>query len=65
MTGLVLTKLDSTSKGGIVIAIRQEMNIPVKLVGLGEKMTDLQDFDSEQFVLALFAGLVTELPEEK
>ncbi|MFM9332276.1 signal recognition particle-docking protein FtsY [Paenibacillus mesotrionivorans] len=65
VTGLVLTKLDSTSKGGIVIAIRQEMNIPVKLVGLGEKMTDLQDFDSEQFVLALFAGLVTELPEEK
>lgn len=65
VTGLVLTKLDSTSKGGIVIAIRQEMNIPVKLVGLGEKMTDLQDFDSEQFVHALFAGLVTELPEEK
>ncbi len=65
VTGLVLTKLDSTSKGGIVIAIRQDMNIPVKLVGLGEKMTDLQDFDSEQFVLALFAGLVTEVPEEK
>ncbi len=65
VTGLVLTKLDSTSKGGIVIAIRQEMNIPVKLVGLGEKMTDLQDFDSEQFVHALFAGLVTEMPEEK
>lgn len=65
VTGLVLTKLDSTSKGGIVIAIRQDMNIPVKLVGLGEKMTDLQDFDSEQFVLALFAGLVTEIPEEK
>lgn len=65
VTGLVLTKLDSTSKGGIVIAIRQEMNIPVKLVGLGEKMDDLQDFDSEQFVHALFAGLVTEVPEEK
>jgi fused signal recognition particle receptor len=65
VTGLVLTKLDSTSKGGIVIAIRQDMNIPVKLVGLGEKMTDLQDFDSEQFVHALFAGLVTEVPEEK
>ncbi|MNC35944.1 Signal recognition particle receptor FtsY [compost metagenome] len=65
VTGLVLTKLDSTSKGGIVIAIRQEMNIPVKLVGLGEKMTDLQDFDSEQFVHALFAGLVTEETEEK
>jgi fused signal recognition particle receptor len=65
VTGLVLTKLDSTSKGGIVIAIRQDMNIPVKLVGLGEKMTDLQDFDSEQFVHALFAGLVTEVPEEE
>ncbi|WP_438446795.1 signal recognition particle-docking protein FtsY [Gorillibacterium sp. sgz5001074] len=64
VTGLVLTKLDSTAKGGIVIAIRQEMNIPVKLVGLGEKMTDLQEFDSEQFVHALFAGLVTEEEEE-
>lgn len=64
VTGLVLTKLDGTAKGGIVIAIRQEMNIPVKLVGLGEKMSDLQDFDSEQFVHALFAGLVTEEPEE-
>jgi fused signal recognition particle receptor len=53
-----LSKLDSTAKGGIVIAIRNELNIPVKLVGLGEKMDDLQDFDSEQFVHALFAGLV-------
>ncbi|MDF2927663.1 MAG: cell division protein FtsY [Paenibacillaceae bacterium] len=60
VTGLVLTKLDSTAKGGIAIAIRQEMNIPVKLVGLGEKMSDLQDFDSEQFIHALFAGLMTE-----
>lgn len=65
VTGLVLTKLDGTAKGGIVIAIRQEMNIPVKLVGLGEKMEDLQDFDSQQFVYALFAGLVTEEPEEE
>jgi fused signal recognition particle receptor len=64
VTGLVLTKLDGTAKGGIVIAIRQEMNIPVKLVGLGEKMTDLQEFDSDQFVHALFAGLVTEEAEE-
>lgn len=59
VTGLVLTKLDGTAKGGIVIAIRQEMNIPVKLVGLGEKMDDLELFDSEQFVHALFAGLIT------
>lgn len=55
LTGLVLTKLDSTAKGGIVIAIRQELDIPVKFVGLGEKMDDLQTFDSEQFVHALFA----------
>lgn len=58
VTGLVLTKLDSTAKGGIVIAIRQELSLPVKLVGLGEKMDDLQDFDSDQFVHALFAGLI-------
>jgi fused signal recognition particle receptor len=58
LTGLVLTKLDGTAKGGIVIAIRQEMNIPVKFVGLGEKVDDLQPFDSEQFVHALFAGLI-------
>lgn len=60
VTGLVLTKLDGTAKGGIVVAIRQELNLPVKLVGLGEKMEDLQTFDSEQFVHALFAGLIKE-----
>jgi len=60
VTGLVLTKLDGTAKGGIVIAIRQELNLPVKLVGLGEKMEDLQTFDSEQFVHALFAGIIKE-----
>ncbi|QDH22824.1 signal recognition particle-docking protein FtsY [Saccharibacillus brassicae] len=60
VTGLVLTKLDGTAKGGIVVAIRQELNIPVKLVGLGEKVDDLQEFDSEQFVHALFAGLIEE-----
>ncbi|WP_010269665.1 signal recognition particle-docking protein FtsY [Paenibacillus senegalensis] len=60
LTGLILTKLDGTAKGGIVIAIRQEMNIPVKFVGLGEKIDDLEPFNSEQFVHALFAGLVTE-----
>ncbi|WP_183598711.1 signal recognition particle-docking protein FtsY [Paenibacillus phyllosphaerae] len=58
VTGLVLTKLDGTAKGGIVIAIRNELQLPVKLVGLGEKMDDLQEFDSEQFVHALFAGLI-------
>jgi len=56
VTGLVLTKLDGTAKGGIVVAIRQEMELPVKFVGLGEKIDDLQPFDSEQFVNALFVG---------
>lgn len=56
VTGLVLTKLDGTAKGGIVIAIRNELDIPVKFVGLGEKLDDLQEFDSEQFVHAIFAG---------
>ncbi|MGQ3481965.1 signal recognition particle-docking protein FtsY [Paenibacillus sp. TY11] len=60
VTGLVLTKLDGTAKGGIVVAIRQELNLPVKMVGLGEKVNDLQPFDSEQFVHALFAGLIQE-----
>ncbi|MGG3836169.1 signal recognition particle-docking protein FtsY [Paenibacillus thiaminolyticus] len=65
VTGLVLTKLDGTAKGGIVIAIRQELSLPVKLVGLGEKMEDLQEFDSEQFVHALFAGLIQEAEEQE
>ncbi len=60
VTGLVLTKLDGTAKGGIVIAIRHEMALPVKFVGLGEQMDDLQEFDAEQFVHALFAGLAGE-----
>ncbi|MCG7407534.1 signal recognition particle-docking protein FtsY [Paenibacillus sp. ACRRX] len=65
VTGLVLTKLDGTAKGGIVIAIRQELNLPVKFVGLGEKMDDLQRFDSEQFVHALFAGLIQEQEQKE
>jgi len=64
VTGLVLSKLDGTAKGGIAIAIRHELNIPVKFVGLGEKVDDLQPFDAEQFVHALFAGLVTEEEEQ-
>ncbi len=55
VTGIVLTKLDGTAKGGIVIAIRKELNIPVKLVGLGEKVEDLQEFDQQKFVEALFS----------
>lgn len=60
VSGIVLTKLDGTAKGGIVIAIRKELHIPVKFVGLGEKMDDLQEFNPEQYVYGLFAGLVEE-----
>ncbi|MBY6272101.1 MAG: signal recognition particle-docking protein FtsY [Bacillaceae bacterium] len=57
VTGIVLTKLDGTAKGGIVLSIRKELNIPVKFVGLGEKMDDLEIFDPEKFVYGLFEGL--------
>jgi fused signal recognition particle receptor len=53
-TGIVLTKLDGTAKGGVVVAIRQQMGIPVKYVGVGEGIDDLQVFDPDQFVDALF-----------
>lgn len=55
VTGLVLSKLDGTAKGGIVVAIRRELTLPVKYVGLGEKIDDLQPFDPKDFVDALFA----------
>lgn len=58
VTGIVLTKLDGTAKGGIVLAIRNELHIPVKLVGLGEHMDDLQDFDPNRFVYGLFKELI-------
>ena len=58
VTGITLTKLDGTAKGGIVLAIRNELDIPVKFVGLGEKMDDLQVFDAEKYVYGLFADLV-------
>jgi fused signal recognition particle receptor len=58
VTGIALTKLDGTAKGGIVLAIRNELDIPVKFVGLGEKMDDLQVFDAEKYVYGLFADLV-------
>jgi fused signal recognition particle receptor len=54
LTGLVVTKLDGTSKGGIVIAIQKELGLPIKFVGLGEKADDLQPFDARQFAEALF-----------
>lgn len=63
VSGIVLTKLDGTAKGGIVLAIRNELKIPVKLVGLGEKMDDLQSFDAEKYVYGLFSNLVEEAEE--
>ncbi len=54
ITGIVLTKLDGTAKGGIVISIKNELGIPVKLIGVGEKIEDLQPFNSRSFVTALF-----------
>ncbi|SDJ72963.1 signal recognition particle-docking protein FtsY [Sediminibacillus albus] len=60
VSGIVLTKLDGTAKGGIVLAIRNEMSIPVKYVGLGEKVTDLQAFDAHAFVYGLFADMMEE-----
>jgi fused signal recognition particle receptor len=54
ITGLILTKLDGTAKGGVVLAINQELNIPVKYIGVGEKIDDLQPFDRKSFVEALF-----------
>ncbi|MBL0388863.1 signal recognition particle-docking protein FtsY [Tumebacillus sp. ITR2] len=56
VTGIVLTKLDGTAKGGIVVAIRKELELPVKFVGLGEKIDDLQPFAPQEFVSALFTG---------
>lgn len=58
VTGIVLTKLDGTARGGIVLAIRNELHLPVKYVGLGEKVTDLQKFNASEFVYGLFHGLV-------
>ena len=55
ITGIVLTKLDGTAKGGIVVAIKSELDIPVKLIGVGEQMDDLQRFDAQEFVEALFS----------
>ena len=53
VTGIVLTKLDGTAKGGIAVAIAQEMNLPVRFVGIGEKMSDLLEFSPEAFVDSL------------
>lgn len=54
LTGIILTKMDGTAKGGIAVAIQSELKLPVKYIGVGESIEDLQKFDSEQFVNALF-----------
>jgi fused signal recognition particle receptor len=64
VSGIVLSKLDGTAKGGIVLAIRNELKIPVKFVGLGEKMDDLQEFDAEKYVYGLFADQVEKTETE-
>ena len=58
ITGIVLTKLDGTSKGGIVLAIKEAVGIPVKFIGLGEKMEDLKPFDIEAYIYGLFKGMI-------
>jgi fused signal recognition particle receptor len=55
ITGIILTKLDGTAKGGIAVAIQSELGIPVKYIGVGESIDDLQKFDADQFVNALFS----------
>ncbi len=58
ITGIVLTKLDGTAKGGIVLAIKEELNVPVKYIGLGEGLEDLSPFDIEKYIYGLFKGMV-------
>ena len=54
LTGIILTKMDGTAKGGIAVAIQSELKVPVKYIGVGESIDDLQKFDSDEFVNALF-----------
>lgn len=58
LTGLILTKIDGTAKGGVVLAIRQELDIPVKFIGFGEKIDDIGEFDSEDFICGLLEGII-------
>lgn len=58
ITGIVITKMDGTSKGGIILAIRQELGIPVRFIGLGEKMEDLEEFDLDKYLYGLCSGLI-------
>ena len=63
ITGIVLTKLDGTAKGGIVLAIKENVGIPVKYIGLGEKMTDLEAFDIEKYIYGLFKDMMGDSDE--
>ncbi|MCO4557556.1 signal recognition particle-docking protein [Streptococcus infantarius subsp. infantarius] len=58
LTGLILTKIDGSAKGGVVLAIRQELDIPVKFIGFGEKIDDIGEFDSEDFIRGLLEGII-------
>ena len=58
LSGLILTKLDGTAKGGIILSIKKELNVPVKFIGVGEKIDDMQPFDAQEFVSALFSAEV-------
>ncbi len=58
VTGIVLTKLDGTAKGGIVLAIKEELKVPVKYIGLGEGLEDLKPFDIEKYIYGLFKGMI-------
>ena len=63
LTGIILTKLDGTARGGVVIGIKEELNIPIKYIGVGEQIDDLRPFNSKDFVDALFEG--TDRKEEQ
>ena len=56
VTGIILTKLDGTAKGGVVVAIARELNLPIRYIGVGEKIGDMLPFDAESFVSSLFEG---------
>ena len=58
LTGIILTKMDGTSKGGIVLTIKDKTNLPVKFLGLGEKLDDLLEFDLDKFIYGLTKGLI-------
>ena len=65
ITGIVLTKLDGTARGGVVLAINNELDVPVKFVGVGEQIDDLQPFDADAFAAGLFDKAPTEVDEEE